>query len=183
MPPSPEALRRYKRQIAVYRDRTSALLVAEWDRLDGHDEADIATYARRTAPGLAGAKSAAVSLSAGFYALATGTRPRAVRADDIDRTPDIAGPFRATWHALSMNRPMAEALTVGRSTAEAVGFDFVQSVARRTGDLVADERTRWRRVPGGMSCAWCLDVAGQSYSSAEAADFGHERCDCDAVPE
>jgi hypothetical protein len=185
MPVPDEALRRYKRQIGIYRDRTSGLLIAAWDALPSHDEEDVDEFVRRTAPALVGAKRAAVALSAGFFALALRIRPVGVSPDDVDLEPDIQGPFRATWHALAMGRPIAEALTVGRSTAQAVGFDFVQSTARRTGDVVAaasGRTVRWRRVPGAKSCDWCRLVAGQTYKTAESADFGHERDDCDVVP-
>lgn len=89
------------------------------------------------------------------------------------------------WHAFTMERPFEEALRVGRSTAQAVGFDFVQSSARRTGDVAAARSgvdVTWRRVPGAKSCDWCRLVAGQTYRTAESADFGHERDDCDVVP-
>lgn len=177
---------RYKRQISVYRDRTAAMLVAAWDNLPGIDETDLPAFESATAVPLAGAKSAAVSLSASFFALALGIRPVGIRPEDVDLDPDTRGPFRATWHALAVGRPFDEARLVGRSTAQAVGFDFVQSSARRTGDVVAHksgQRVRWSRVPGGNACDWCQLVAGQSYSSAESADFGHERDGCMVVPD
>lgn len=185
MPPSPEAIRRYKRQIAVYRSRTSALLIAAWNALPGYDEESVDEFEEVTRPALEGAKRAAVSLSAGFFALALGIRAVGVNPDDIDLQPDTRGPFRATWHAFTMGRAFEEAIGVGRSTAQAVGFDFVQSSARRTGDYVAaasGQTVTWRRVPGAKSCDWCRLVAGQTYRTAESADFGHERDDCDVVP-
>lgn len=185
MPPSDQAVARYKRQIGVYRSRTSALLIAAWERLDGYDEENVDEYTEATRPALTAAKRAAVALSAGFFALALGIRAVGVDPDDVDLDPDVRGPFRATWHALAMGRPFDEALRVGRSTAQAVGFDFVQSTARRTGDVVAansGQRVTWKRVPGAKACDWCRLVAGQTYRSAESADFGHERDDCDVVP-
>lgn len=177
---------RYKRQIAVYRDRTSALLIAAWTKLPNIDEANVAGFEAVTAAPLAGAKAASVTLSASFFSLAMGIRPIGVAPADVLIDADTRGPFRAAWHALSMGRPYEEALEVGRSTAQAVGFDFVQSAARRTGDVVAEksgEKVRWTRVPGGNACDWCQLVAGQSYLTAESADFGHERDDCDVVPD
>lgn len=185
MAPSPALMARYKRQIATYRDRTSAVLVAAWAALPSYDEADIETFVERTAPALVGAQNAAVALSAGFFALALGVPPVGVNPADTGITPDTRGPFKATWHALKMGRPFEEAVQVGRSTAQAVGFDFVQRSARRTGDLVAAASgvdVRWRRVPGADSCDWCLMVAGDQYRTAESADFGHQRDDCDVVP-
>lgn len=185
MAASPAALARYKRQISVYRNRTSALLVAAWAALPGYDEADVDEFTERTSAGLTGAKTAAVALSAGFFALSLRVPPVPVSPGDVEVTPDIRGPFRATWHALSMGRPFSEAIEVGRSTAQAVGFDFVQHTARRTGDVVAEASgldVRWRRVPGAKACDWCRMVAGDHYRTAESADFGHERDDCDVVP-
>lgn len=186
MPVSDAALVAYKRRIAVYRDRTAAALVLAWDRLPAYNEADLDEFTERTATTIAGAKTAAVGLAAAFFALALGTRPAGVNPRDVDVEPDLRGPFRATWHALSVGRPYEEAVTVGRSTSQAVGFDFVQHTARRTGDYVAQatgREIRWRRAPGPKSCPWCVDIAnGNTWPTAEAADFGHERCDCDAVP-
>lgn len=182
---SDELTRRYKRRIASIRDRAALSMVSAWARLDRIDEADIETYTRVTAAPLAGAKQAAVTLAAAFYTMTLGIRPTGVRARDVNLEPDVRGPFRAAWHALAEGRAYDEALTVGTSTAQAAGFDFVQSSARRTGDLVVAESgvpVKWRRVPGDQSCDWCRLVAGQLYSTSEAADFGHERDDCDVVP-
>lgn len=185
MPPSDTQVARYRRLIGQYRNATSAALVAAWDGLASITDDDVDTFIRRTAPTLTGAKAAVVATSAAFFALATSTRPVAVRPDDVNVEARITHPFLAAWHALAEDRPYAEALEVGRSQANAVGFDFVQSTSRRTGDAVAGaagKRVRWQRVPGLKACAWCELVAGQLYASAESADFGHDRCDCVAVP-
>jgi hypothetical protein len=145
----------------------------------------VSTFEEATAVPLAAAKVSAVALSAAVFALDLGIRPVGVIADDIDVTPDTRGPFHAAWHALSVGRPYEEALLVGSSTASAVGYDFVQRTARRTGDHVAErsrQRVTWQRVPGGNACEWCLERAGGDYPTSEAADYGHERCDCDVIP-
>lgn len=183
--PSDEAIRRYRRRLTVHRDRTALALIAAWDALQAHNEADVDLYTRRTATAFTAAKSATVALSAGFVAVALGIRPVGVNPDAVDVTPYTRGPFLAHWHALTQGRPFDEALLVGRSTAEAVGFDFVQSVANRTGDHVvkASGRTvKWRRVPDVKACDWCRLVAGDHYNSAETADFGHARDGCTVVP-
>jgi hypothetical protein len=184
--PAPDALvARYRRQLQIYRDRTAGILMAAWDAMPTHDRADIERFVKRTAPTLVGAKTATVALSAGFFALALGIRPVAVDPADIELAFAADAPFLAMWHALSLGRPFAEAFEAGRSVAESVGFDFVQSASRRTGDFVAEASgrvVRWRRVPGAHACAWCHQVAGGLYRTAESADFGHNRCDCVAVP-
>lgn len=185
MPVSDQAMARYKRQIGIYRDRTAGLLIVAWDRLPAIDEENIETFERAVAAPLAGAKTAAVALSAAFFAMALNIRPVGIRARDVPTVADLRSPFTAAWHALTMGRPSDEAVAVGRSTTQAVGFDFVQSTARRTGDVVATasgKTVRWRRVPGPNSCDWCRLVADRGYRTAESADFGHARDDCDVVP-
>jgi hypothetical protein len=185
MPQNREVVARYRRQLGAYRLRTSALLVATWNRLGSWDRADIERFEAATAAPLAGVKTATVSLSAAFFALYLDEAPPGVDPDRIDITPYTPGPFLAAWHALKQGRPLPEAIQVGASTASAVGYDFVQHVARRTGDYSAaatGRDVRWRRVPGGKACDWCLMVAGDHYRTAESADFGHERDDCIVVP-
>lgn len=183
--PSEEALALFHARLAAYRGRTSAALVAAWDDLDAYRDEDVDAYIARVSPLLAGAKSATVAASVAFFALSIGIAAPAVSAKDVALDPRTADSFLATWHALKEGRPFDDAVAAGRSQAQAVGFDFVQSTSRRTGDRVAEaagRRVRWRRVPGGNACAWCHLVAGQEYATAESADFGHSRCDCVAVP-
>lgn len=185
MPLSDQAIRRYQQQLHTYRSRTAAQLLVVWDRLGAWDEQQVDEFEEATAPILTGAKVAAVSLSAAVFALALGIPPAAVNPDDVDVEPDIRGPFAAMWHAFSMGRPFEEAFQAGRSTVGAVGETFIQSTARRTGDVVAersDRRVRWRRVPDADACDWCRQVAGEQYLTAESADFGHQRCFCDVLP-
>lgn len=185
MPPSSNQIRRHKRLLAARRNALSSALVTAWDRLGSYEEADIERYARTTAPAVRGAKVSTVAASAAFFALVTSRPPVGIRPDEVPVEPRIRDPFLATWHAINEDRPWEEAVAAGRSMASAVGFDFVQSTARRTGDVAAEKSDwsgRWERVPGADSCEWCHLVAGQTYVSAESADFGHDRCDCDAVP-
>lgn len=185
MPQHPEAIRRYKAQIAAYRTRTSAVLASNWDRLPAYDRANIDAYLKATAAPLAGAKRAAVSLSAAFFALSMKVPTVGVNPNDITPRVNLEGPFLAMWHAFSEGRPYDEALAAGRSMAEANGFQFVQSASRLTGDFVAaasGREVRWQRVPGPNACAWCIDVARDDYVSSESADFGHDHDDCDVMP-
>lgn len=185
MTASPEAIDRYRTVTRQYRTRTAAALALLWDRLGSYEESDISRYATQAAPVLDGAKRSAVALSAAFFSGATGIRVQGVRPDVVIVTPRIDHPFHAAWHAVNMGRDWSDALQVGRSQAQAVGVDFVQSVTRRTGDAVAARTgrdVRWRRVPRPDTCAWCATVSGQLYRTAESADFGHDRCSCVVVP-
>lgn len=185
MPLSEAALRRYDRLLGTYRNRTAVALAAIWDQLGSYGEQDIDTFASIAAPVLAGAKRSAVASSTALFSLALDIRAPAIRADDIASTPRIDHPFLAMWHAVKEGRPNDEAIAAGRSQARAVGEDFVQQTARRTGDAVAefvDYRVRWRRVPNASACNWCKTIAGQLYATAESADFGHDRCFCMVIP-
>ena len=185
MPASEAAIALYHQRLALYRERTSAGLTAAWDELDTYGDEDMETYVARVTPLLEGAKAATVATSAAFFALALGIPPASVRARDVDVEPRITHPFLSAWHALKERRPIEEVASAGRSQAQAVGFDFIQSTSRRTGDYVArasGSDVGWRRVPGGKACAWCFRVAGQTYRTSQSADFGHDRCDCVAVP-
>lgn len=182
---SSQQIARYKLLLERYRLRTSAGLAAAWDGLSSYGEEDIPRFVARTSPLLAGAKAASVATASAFFAQALGIRPPGVDPAAINLEPRVRDPFLALWHAISEGRPNTEALLAGRSMAEAVGFNFVTSIARLTGDHAAKASNRevgWERVPGAGACDWCETVAGQLYHSAESADFGHDRCNCDAVP-
>lgn len=179
-------LARYEAQVASQRERLGLALVAAWESLEGYDEDDVESFERRIAPLLAGAKAATVSVSASFVAMILGLRPVGIRPADVTVEAKTRQPFTAMWHALKEGRDGVEAWQVGRSVAQAEGFNFVQSTSRRTGDYVAraaGRDVRWRRIPEGGACNWCQTVAGRLYSTAESADFGHERCGCAVAPD
>lgn len=183
--PSDRLVIRYKRQLATYGARTSAGLVRAWDRLGSYGEDDVERYAAMTSPIIGAAKVAAVATSVGFFTQTHRIRPAGVKAADVQSEPRIRDPFLALWHAISEGRPNTEALVAGRSMAEVVGLNFVTSTARRASDHAAratGQRVRWERVPDAGACDFCVTVAGQTYLSAESADFGHDRCSCAVVP-
>lgn len=183
--PQRRLLARYEAQLARQRDSASASLVALWESLDGYDERNIAEFERRAAPLLIGAKAATVAATSAFVAMILRVRPVAVRATDVAVAAKTQAPFHAMWHALKVGRDGVEAWHAGRSVAEAEGFNFVQSTARRTGDHVAraaGRPVRWERIPESGACDWCQTVAGRLYHSAESADFGHARCGCTVAP-
>lgn len=185
MPLPTEALRRYDRLLTGFRQRTATALALAWDALDTYDDDGLEQFTALTAPTLTASKRAAIAASTAIFSLAFEIRPPALTVNDVAVTPRINHPFLALWHAVNEGRPNDEALAVGRSQAQAVGQDFVQQTARRTGDAVAQTAgidTRWRRVPNAGACPWCQTISGQLYRTAESADFGHDRCFCMVVP-
>lgn len=186
MPRPPDPLvARYKLLIARHGDRTAAGCVAAWDRLDRYDDDAIVRYEAQTKPLIHGAKVAAVAASVALFARAHRIAPPSVTAADVDVEARVRDPFFAMRHAVAEGRPISEAIAAGRSVADAVAHNFVTSASRRAADhaaAVADISTRWERVPGNDACDFCTTVAGQTYTSAESADFGHDRCNCVVVP-
>lgn len=176
--------RRYQTATALIGDRAATLTAHHWKAV-GHDEANIPEFAHRAAPAFNAAKTAAVQLSSGYYSLLTGRRPVGVNPRDVLIDPDVRAPFIAYWNALKGGAG-DDAVLSGIARAEAIARNFAVSSGRRTGDVVMHRQGLrpgdWTRITDGGACAWCEEVAAQTYSSAEAADFGHDRCGCTAVP-
>lgn len=183
--PSDELIARYKRLLARYGIRTAAGLVLAWDQLGSYSDSDVERFVSQTEPLIRGAKVATVAASAAFFAQARRLQPFGINPDEVIVEARMRDPFLAMWHAVAEGRPNDEALLAGRSMAEAVGHNFVVSTARRTSDHAAKQskqRVRWARVPAAKACEFCITVSGQTYHSAESADFGHDRCSCAVVP-
>lgn len=179
-------IRRHQSVLAAIVARITPSIQRAWMGLGSYDEADIPTFTRQTATALTASKTATVAAAVGFYALLSGARPPAVAATEIAAVPQMSDPFISVWQALAAGRPNEEALAAGHSRLEAVATDFVNTTARQTGDIFtarAGLRTNgWERVPNLGACDWCRQVAGETYRTANSADFGHSRCACSAVP-
>lgn len=186
--PTPDvaATLRYETLVDRYRLAAAAFLAALWASLERYGDEAEEEFAVTAAPRLDGFKRTTVSVSAAYFATVLGVRPVGIDPARVLSRPRLRDPFLAARHAVSEGRMWDEAYQAGRSMAEAVGFNFVQSTARRTGDVVAEESglevVGWRRVPSAAACPWCHLIATQLYRSSESADFGHDRCDCNAVP-
>lgn len=175
---------RHKLVIARIIARSSVGLLAAWDALNSWDSDDVPRYAQLVAPIVAPARAAAVTQSTAFYASVFGVRPPALSSGIGPEFAPERG-FTALWHALSQGRPFDEALAAGRAASEAHLARTIVSTSRLTGDVVAErsgKRVRWRRVPDGDACPFCVTASLQTYLSSQTADFGHDRCSCAAVP-
>lgn len=177
--------RRFQARVATVGERVATITARHWLTV-GHDEADIAIFERVAGPSLQAAKTGAVQIAAGFYSTLVGRRPVAIRAAEITLEPNFREPFIAYWQALGNGHPLDEAIASGAARAEAIARNLTVSSSRRTGDVVLRRHGLragdWTRTTDGNACDWCELVADQTYSSAEAADFGHDRCNCSAVP-
>ncbi len=176
---------RHRRARLLVSNRLATVTARAWDGLGSWDDLDVARLAEVVAPSAELAQTAVATRATGFYSAILEVRAPFVRLAELGVALDYRQAFTAHWHALAEGRPFDEALSAGRSAAEAQADRFLTTTARRVGDSVArstGQRVRWRRVPEPKACRWCLTVAGQLYRTAESADFGHDRCHCDPVP-
>jgi hypothetical protein len=185
MAPDPVLLNRYRALLAQITAQAELVATSAWDDLHSYNRSDLPTFIAAVAPLLDGTKHAATSTAAAFYAIHLEIDPPSITADDVAVTARLRDPFTATWRAIRQGRPYLDAIGVGRSAASAVADNFITSTARSTGDVLA-ERTgldlRWQRVAEPRACPWCRARDGQTYWSADDADFGHTRCHCNVVP-
>ena len=176
---------RYLSAMTRHRGAVAAFLAALWESLDRYGDDGEDQFVSIAEPRMEGFKRATVSVSAAYFATVLDIRPVGVDHRDVRSVARLRDPFLAARHAVAEGRPWVEAVRAGQSMAEAVGYNFVQSTARRTGDVVAAESgvdVKWRRLPAANACSWCKTVAGQLYNSSESADFGHDRDGCLVVP-
>lgn len=176
-----------QRRLELIGGRAGARTGQAFDQLSSYNEADVATFAQATAPTLAAAKSAGVVTGVGLYATLARLRSPRVTARDVLLDPNPREPFISYWNALKHGHSPADALQSGRSRAMALARNLVISAARRAGDVTMQRAGRrveaWERVPDAGACEWCESVANDLYRTAESADFGHDRCNCTAVPQ
>lgn len=180
------ATRRFQTGQAGIISATVPKLQSAWDDLDNYDEDAIDELVTAAEKPLRSLKSAAVRQALGLYTVLAGVRPPGISVDEVPTVPDLRSPFISVWQALKSGTPYPEALLAGRSRIEAVISDFAVSSARQTGDVFVEKArvhpSGWERITDANACDWCDMVAEDIYSSADAADFGHDRCGCTAVP-
>lgn len=178
-------VRNYQQHLSVTGGSLSATATQAWDELGSWNEPDIEAFTTAVTPAADAALSNAQSLAAGFVALAAQL--------DIGTLPEIGAPaapnwpsaFQTLWAGLANGRPWDQSFGAGRSVIDAVSVNSVHDAARQTTtaiDRSEPRLTRWERIPDGNACDWCLTVADQTYSTADSADFGHDRCGCSVVP-
>lgn len=178
--------RRFQQSIATVTERTAPSVQRVWDGLDNYDEESIPTLAAKSAQSMSTLKAASFTAASGFYATLTGRQARNLRAAHVSAEAAFRDPFIATWRAFKEGRSYDEAVAAGRSRVEAIVANLANSTARQTGDAFVRtagiKADGWERVTNPGACEWCQQVAGNTYGSADSADFGHDRCGCTAVP-
>lgn len=191
MPPIPAErrtalTRRFQHVMNTLGDSTAARLRPAWLALGEYNEAQIPTFTRKATPVLNAAKSVAVKHAAAYYALHAGVTPVGVSVASITVEADLREPFISVWQAFQSGASFEAAVNAGEGRLDAVSRDLLVSSGRQTGDEVVQRAglriVGWERVPDDGACPWCEEVAPGFYTSAESADFGHDRCGCSAEP-
>lgn len=179
--------RRFQQAIVGIGERTTPAVQKTWADLPTYNDDQVDIFATRSARALTTAKFAAVRHAVGYYSLAAGVRPRAIDPEAVTVVADTRQPFIDVWTALKRGVDLVAAIEIGHNTIDAMTRDMVTSSSRQTGDLVVQSAglrvIGWERIPEADACPWCLEVAdGAIFTSAESADFGHDRCGCSAQP-
>lgn len=172
---------RFRARLDVISTRTASAVAGAWLALPDYEDHQVHEFARRVQPVTIAAKSAAVALGGAFYSTVGQQRPAGISARDIPFDYDPRAAFVAYWNALGNGRAWSEAVQAGQNRAESSADQLIVSTARLTGDRVLP-KSQWTRAAAGNACEFCQEAANGTYSSAEAADFGHERCSCTAIP-
>lgn len=178
--------RRFQQNLSLIAANATVPLLRAFEHLDTYDESQVAQFAASANPTLAATKSAAVRQASGYYSLVTGIRPPPIVPDDVNTVAAVRDPFISIWQALASGNDYADAVAAGGARVGAVAANFIASSARQTGDVFVIKAhlppPRWERIPDSGACQWCIDVSGDTFGSAEAADIGHDRCNCTISP-
>jgi hypothetical protein len=172
--------------VAAVVTNATPILHRIWDGLDNYDEGSVETLTLAVEAPLQAVKTASVRQAVGYYTVLSGAPPQAVTVAEVGAAANMRDPFISVWQALASGNSYEDALFAGRARIEAVVSNLANSSARQTGDLfVRKARLKvhgFERIPNIGACPWCQSVAGRIYKSADAADFGHDRCSCTAAP-
>lgn len=156
------------------------LSAAAFREIRGLHEESVEELANLVTPRLQPVADRAAAQQAAYLAYRTG---QSVPATSATVSADWRSPFTAAWKALGDGDDLDTALVAGESVSDALGRGVVVSAARlAAAALSQSEIVGYRRVLNGDTCDWCVTLTSLTFSSAEAADFGHDRCDCGVEP-
>lgn len=181
--PVPEAVTtRYAATIAHLSKRAQLDLLRLWDSLTSWDYADADSFRAAGQPIVRAAAQAALDTSSAYASLYTdGAFSPASPLIVPDAAARLYDPFDRFGHLIAEGSSWVDALDGARSAASALGQGSVYRTARQAlADMIPG--VLWQRRVSGASCSWCLSRAGAIFNSAGDATFGHDNCDCLAMP-
>jgi len=159
-----------------------------WDRYGGVDDAAQRRFARAAAEVVEAAQRQAAMLADAYIRtytagldgttigatvdLASATSQRGVAAVEVYARPAITART-----ALAGGKDFAEAFRVARTRATSAADVDVKLAARSAArdSMVAAGYTRYRRVPDGTACTFCLVASTQAYNTGDLMPL-HNRC-------
>lgn len=178
--------RRLQAQLTAIAERSVVPVDRAWLALNDYRDEDAARFTKAVGPSTSAASTAARSIATGYYGAVLGVPAPAISAAELAVAFDALAPFIATRKAVADGYPLDEAAVIGRSTAHAQVRNLTISTARRTGDVFVEKsgvRIRgWERNAEAKACPWCASKDGLIFHTAEAGDFGHDRCNCTVSP-
>lgn len=166
-----------------------AQVAAAWSSLPSYDESDVPAFLGLAVPAVIAGQRASSLLTAAFLRRATGGD---VAAPDFDATTGAElrngtpldevyrRPFVTVWSALAAGTTWEAAVAAGLARARSSAAMDVQLAMRGTLRDVGERTDRivgYQRVPDAGACRFCLQVAGQRYTTADLMPL-HNHCGC-----
>lgn len=186
---------------ARLRERTSAVILANWDALGGYRDADVEIFLTRVLPMIQSGQLTTAQVTAQFIGRVisevTGAASEAAVLGSsevtslrpVDDDVVYTRPFVTVRTALSQGAPLAVAVATARDRLERLVLDDL-SLAHRRASLISigqrDEVESYRRVirpeiAAGGVCGLCITAASRVYKRGDLLPI-HSRCNCEVMP-
>lgn len=171
----------YVSTLARISGRSSTALLKIWDGLGSWTETDSDLFHTAARPIVEAAANATIKATEA-YAATLGADPGPVSPLIVpDALARMYDPFDRLGSLLANGRTWDDAVAGGRKAAGSLGTDTVYRTSRQA---IAEkvEATEWQRRVSAGSCDWCMKLSQVTFPTAEAAAFGHTKCDCQPLP-
>lgn len=183
MPPKLEVVTdRYARVVEQLGKRSALSLLRLWDSLTTWSESDSDIFHDAAQPFIRGAAQAAVTAAETYGATLTADPLPTSALIVEDAAARAYDPFDRLARLLSDGLDWTDAVAGGRSAARALGHDTVYRSTRQALAEIVGDTVQWQRRVTSKSCKWCLGLSDVIFDTAGKATFGHDNCDCIAVP-
>ena len=183
----------YQHQLAALRTASSGRVGRAWSGLGSYDESDVPRFVRQAVPVVLAGQRQAVRLTNAYLARLTKGQLAALDPDELvgasvrngaDPAEVYRRPFVNVWTALSKGVPWALAVAAGLARATSTADMDVALSTRAAASAFGGQDDRisgFQRVPDANACDFCLEVAGQRYSTDQLMPC-HNRCGCTVEP-
>lgn len=170
----------YVATLAKMSRRSSTGLLRIWDTLTTYTETDADRFHTQALP-LVEATALAALKATEAYASTLGEPAPVSPLIVPDALARLYDPFDRIGSMIANGRSVADAVASGRTMAGSLGTDTVYRTSRQA---IAEsvKATEWQRRVSAGSCDWCMKLSRVVWPTAEAAAFGHTKCDCVPLP-